>query len=584
MDTIPAEFQYDPYAIRYGQAYIGKMRYLEEVIAFHEETGRDTFNVFNFEGGLGKSLQLLKILDRKLLDSSFRGNFLIVKKFNSEIDKAVQFLVDRGHFDVLGITAENWTSEWSKHPRDLQNMRVIFISHERYVRMCLSQDRDHFTKNRDVLIIDEKVIFPIYTFNKKLYDSVRTLFARTIQKELDLVCEPLHDWIEKFLDSKNTCNRVRAKIDPSVIQKFKAIVQSNRLVLSQTQRDSLEYFLQGLDIWYQTTCVHNAGNISGVNPKHRHWGLKNNLILDASASIDGVYKMNPAKFNLINQGLVIDHGKCKFNIYNFNTSKSSIRKHELELFPEIVAKIKETLQKEDRILIICHKENAKKLCNHLQSEGIQDVLVHEKEKQYDGQQVVINWHGNIVGKNEYSQFNKCWLIATPNLPFEQYLIHYVQYSNQGLGHKGMELHNGRFANETFKKVQVGYIAAEMYQALKRIQRVVVPEGEFNIVSNDPETVEQVLKRFKNACQRETYSFTFKEKQEAEREEKRSQKVAKLEKYLSELPIGRYKKMVVRDAVKINQAHFAEYLKHERVLRMIQNKKLLIHYREIEILE
>jgi hypothetical protein len=65
-----------------------------------------------------------------------------------------------------------------------------------------------------------------------------------------------------------------------------------------------------------------AGNISETNPFHQHWGLNNNIILDASADLDGVYKLNPNKFRIMNQGTIVDHSKCRFNIYNFNSSKS----------------------------------------------------------------------------------------------------------------------------------------------------------------------------------------------------------------------------------------------------------------------
>ncbi|PWK14264.1 hypothetical protein [Tumebacillus permanentifrigoris] len=431
-EELPILFRNDPYAKHYGDQYIKKMRYLEEVVTSYE-TGEDNFLVLNFEGGLGKSFHLLKVLNQYLSDPTWQRNVLVVKKFKAEIDKAVDYLSGQGQWSVLGITADNWTYEWARKAAQLQTIRVLFITHDRYMNLCLNdKERQYFTENRHVLVIDEKVIFPIYTFNNSLYNLVRGAFNRSIQEVFDCVCEPLRDWLDKFQDFKNQCYQVRAKIKPDIVTQFKSIVEANWSSIPKKMQEDVNYFLRGLDVWYGTVCVYNAGNISGVHPLHRHWGLANNLILDASASIDGVYKMNPRKFQIMNQGLVIDHEKCRFNVYKFNTSKSNIQRNEAELFPEIARKIKETLQPNEKLLIICHKNYAAKLRTHLSRVEIEDVLLHEKDVEYSGQQVVINWYGNIVGKNDYSKFQKCWLIGTPNLPFEQYLVHYQQYSFTGL--------------------------------------------------------------------------------------------------------------------------------------------------------
>ncbi|PWK14263.1 hypothetical protein C7459_10516 [Tumebacillus permanentifrigoris] len=121
----------------------------------------------------------------------------------------------------------------------------------------------------------------------------------------------------------------------------------------------------------------------------------------------------------------------------------------------------------------------------------------------------------------------------------------------------------------------------MYQALKRIQRIVEPEGEFNIVSNDTEVVKLVLHRFKNVVQCEEFEFGFKEREEAEKDENRNKRVIELAKYLEALQKGVYSKREIREAAGIDQAHFSDYLKNERIVRLVQNKVITMTYRSIE---
>ncbi|ARU61963.1 hypothetical protein CBW65_13835 [Tumebacillus avium] len=581
-DILPDEFTNDEYALEYGSAYVAKMQYLEHVM-LNYETGTECFNVLNFEGGLGKSLHILRVLDRYLSQDESKMNFLIVKKFNKEIERSANYLTGRGHFSVVGLTSENWTSEWAKKPASLKNVRVLFISHERYVKLCLSDDRKHFMEGRHVLIIDEKVVFPIHTFNKAKYDKIRAYFPRPLQKEYDKVCDPLLHWLDKLEDQKNQCARVKANIHPATISNFKSIVEPYLSSLAIKERQEVDHFLQGIDIWYGTKCAFNSGNISGSDQRYKHWGMQNNIILDASANIDGVYKLDKNKFRIINQGNVVDHSNCVFNIYQFNSSKSNIRKNQEHMLAEVAQKIQLNLQAEDRILLICHKENAEKLNRYLHEVRLDDVLVHEKEKEYWGEQIVINWYGNLVGKNDYSLFNKCWLIGTPNLPFEHYLLQYLQYSNIDWGKKGMALHAGRFTNDTFHSVQLGFVSAEIYQALKRIQRVSVPHGEFNLVLSNDEIVTKVLSSFKNSTNRKALHFDFKVKQDEERTETRSIRASELANYLKGLPMGEYSKMSIREANGIDQAHFSGYLKHPKILKLTQEGKIIISYKTITVL-
>lgn len=555
----------DQYAETYGDIYKEKVLYLEKLINY--ETSLNRFNVVNFEAGLGKSYKTTQIINTYLCDWGKRKNFLVVKRFSKDVVEMEEALKSHNnHFNtvVAGITKENWSSDWLLRAIDLQKVRLVIITHQRYINLCLNPKmREHFINNRQILIIDEKVTFPIYSYNKREYDRIRSYLPRHTQDDFDKVCKLLRNDLIKLDNKINECQQYAVKnFNLERIEKLKEIIYNNLNLIDYKRKNDIDNFLDGLYLWYSTKCLYNAGNISTFNREHKLWKLDNNIILDASASIDGVYNMS-GDYKVINQRAFIDHSHGKFIMYDFNSSKTNLKKYEDKVYVEIAEKIKGTLKLGEKLLVVCHKDNADTIHKKFIKSGLTSIGIGND---YNDEDIAINWYGNIIGKNEYSDFNKCWIIGTPNLPYEQYLIHYMQYSmSDSLGHKGKKVYNGRFTNATFKEVQVGYIAAEIYQSIKRIQRNVLPTGEFFIVNNDPEIVKSVLSRIHGA-KLVTETFHFKEEEEEQKVHKWT-KADELESYLLKLPKGMYDKKKIREAVGIESSNFNKYLLMERIRHM-----------------
>lgn len=594
----------DQYAQIYGDTYTEKIEYLARVITQYE-TERECFNVLNFETGFGKSRYADLTIREYLLQWGSKRNFLIVKRFNSEIEHSVNNIKDiekqlkspkiafgkkkENEEDdipiVLGITAENWKEEWRNRLEDLKKIKVIYISHQRYIRLCENEDfRNAFKANRHTLIIDEKINFPIYTYNDKLYSEIRGILPHSLRLEYDKVCKKLNDILaeQEAERNLNQCIRVQAKIHPATLENFKEKIENIWDNLkSDEKKKRVKYFMKGLELWYSMKSIYNGGNISTYNPEHRYWGLKNNIILDASAGID-LYKFNKEKFKIIHQSRIVDHSKCKFIFVDYNSSKANIKNDGKYYFNEIAKKIIEHKRENDRTLIVCHKENSETIMKHLiKLHPINDIWLDKKDKEldldYNGQSVAISWLGNLIGKNTFSDFTQVWIVGTPNIPYEQYLVAYMQYKGEDLGKKSLKIVKGKFENKEFRQVQIGIRAAEIYQSIKRIQRNAVPEGEFFIVNNDEEIKSAILSQIRGVNQVEVMELNI-EKDE-EKQDKKLDQVEQFIEYIMQQPKGTYQKKDISEQLKITKLN--RVLSDIRVQELIDMGKIRKHTRYIQ---
>lgn len=458
--------------------------------------------------------------------------------------------------------------------------------------MCLDEElRQAFTENREVLIIDEKVNFPVYTFSKAYYDKVRSLLPFNIQGDFDKVCKNLLKEVQKqeVENNKNKCVRVKPNIHPKTLENFLQLMEVNiENIDGLDNKNTVQRFIEGLKLWYNTKCLYNGGNISTFNRKHMLWGLRNNIILDASASIDGVYKISN-DYHVIEESRIINHTDSNFYFIPFNTSKSSLKNNEEKFYKEIAEKIKAFHRDgEDQTLIICHKDNYKKIWEQLLKLQITDIHIanepndeEERNEERVTKAYAINWFGNLIGKNAYADFTQCWVIGTPNIPYEHYPIHYMMYARQEhLGTKSLEIlaGKGRFKNQELNEVQVGYIASEIYQSIKRIQRNERPKGDFFIVNNDEVIVHKVLEQMNGVKKIKRINLDFVQKLQKKR---KRDNVDKLADYLMKLPVGEYRKGYIAEQLGVSNLN--RLLTDSRIKALLESETgyIRIKYRTIE---
>ena len=594
---IQLDFSNNQYAQVYGEKYTKKINYLADVIT-RESSNPNKFYVFDFEPALGKSYYTNLIL-QQVYNGFNTKKFLVVKRFNEDAQNTLD-IIESGFRtgDAIAITSQNW-QKWRCNLDKLSQMKIIIISHVRYIMLCEDEKtRQYFTKERDTLIIDEKINFPIYTFNDEKYKEIHNILPHSLRNELSKICQPLFNILSEMKLEKryNKCVKVKPQIHYKIYQAFKRQVEAtleNKTIENLKSRQKVKEFITTLDLLYgqikvngkiKNQCIYNGGNISTHHPLHEHWGLQNNIILDASASLDGVYKVNPDKFQIIRQSRIIDHSESEFYRINFNSSKSKIKEYSDQYFNEIITKIKEYKQENDKVLIVCHKEYTNKL-QKLLSQQFDDFWIDKKDDDdpdYNSQSIAVSWYGNLIGKNWASDFTQVWLISTPNIPIEHYLIHYLHYTDDTLGNKSLDIYKGRFKNSIFNDIQTGYIAAEMYQSLKRIQRNPKPKGKFFIVMNDEEIFENIMKQMDKAKLTKVIELGIVQK-ENENNENHVDQVDQFIQYILNKPKGTYPKKEIKRETGIK--NLGRVLADARVVALYPSNmnKIINHYNYIEVL-
>jgi hypothetical protein len=270
-------------------------------------------------------------------------------------------------------------------------------------------------------------------------------------------------------------------------------------------------------------------------------------------------------------------------VIKFNSSKSKINANSSKYFDELVTKILENRKEGEKTLIVTHKDYAQRVYNKLikyvkEDDMWLDKRDKENDPDYDDQSIAISWYGNLIGKNWAGNFNQCWIISIPNIPLEHYLIQFLHYSDDKIGNKSTQVQKGRYKNTYFNTVQTGYIAAEMYQSIKRIQRVTKPKGAFYIVCDDECIINLILSQIKNSSITNTIELVFTKKETETSENKKVDQVDKFLEYILQQQNGIYKKSEISKHLGISKLNVV--LLDPRVKTLI-NKRIKIHTRTIE---
>lgn len=578
-------FVNDIYAEVYGEEYIEKIEEIKRCI-LDIETGKDKFKILNTEASLGKSLNSNKIIKMYLEANGIfkKRKFLIVKRFIKDILETEIILSEnsKDYFnikEVVGITMDNW-NEWRENLKELSKAQVIIISHQRYIKLCEEKDtRKYFEQDRHTLIIDEKVDFPIFTFSKKNYDEIHSILPFGLENELSEACKPLKDMVSFLFNdakTKHECLFCNPRIDKKILSKFFKLVKDNRDNIKFDDWDKVETFLHSLELLYSTRCIYNGGRISTFSRKHILWGLKNNLILDASGGIDHIYKSS-VNNSLNRQMRVVDDTMMNIYPVKFNTSKTKIRNNRDIFLTEVTEMLKQKLRRDDQVLVVCHKENSEIIKDYLVKIGITDICVGDD---YISEQIAINWFGNLIGKNTYSDFNVCWIIGKPNLPLESYPIHFMQYAQlDHVGRKPMTITQGKFKNEVFRNIQDGEVASELYQSAKRIQRNSYPTGDIYIVLDDDIVLSKVIADMKNPTVHMPIEMKFNERQQTKDKEA---KVDEIIEYLKELKQGEYTKGEMCEKLEIEKSHLTRYLNNVKVKNLVDS--LMVKFEKTKVIK
>ncbi|MDS0527127.1 hypothetical protein NNC19_15655 [Clostridium sp. SHJSY1] len=566
---------------------------------------RDHFNVIDMEAGGGKSIAIQEALaDLYKIDPS-RKSVLVMKFIDKNEDsysacKRINELAGK----EIAIAVNHGTLKTMIDK--IKDYQVVIITHEKYKRLSInSKERQVFTQGRSILVLDEEIDMLI-TSKSDIFriNSFKNMISHKKQlKEIYNECvSPIKEAIEEVRVSENGAEGRKFKFlnyDTNMKKKFRMLknlidhyitdeharqYQKNMLtckksdIVDMTKKDFVGE-IKFIEQFYNVVCYINADNIYTYNNKIKYWKLENNILLDANGGFNHCYKLASHLFKCSNQAKIFDHSRWTVNVANNNVTKTAVKNY--SNYEEEIERLIETLA--------CNGKETLVITSKQYEESLKQKLEHcGKEKQ-----VKVEHFGNIIGKNNWREFSQVLIPITYNLPEHLYIMKYLYYSDNNINintncssRKNMMK---QFIDKDLERIRVTFIAGEIYQAIKRVDRDVTRDTEVFIICADEEVVDQVNGQLKN-CKKDIFFARF-EKKEIQRKEydtnsrRENCHASNFIKLLTELNVGKYKKQDIKAKLGITQSsNFSRVLTDPEVLDFIKKKNIKIERNSIEIVE
>lgn len=388
----------------------------------------------------------------------------------------------------------------------LQEYDIIFITQERYKRLGCKynqEERQLFMDNRHLLIIDEKPeMFKEITFsltkNVLLQNEIFHIGGEKAVSIYNQIVDSLRISLESFtkriLKGNRETNSYKIDITyiDDLITEFKNYMNSkvtNKSILYQDYEehnyqtilekveDLREFYVGKSIIYYDKKQKEIAMCVPNYSMKF--WTLENNIILDATASIDKSYSYNPNLFKVCNENKVFNHHKWTLEWANVNTTTYGRDTIYID-FKNTFNKIVEELGEKETLVF------AKRY------DDVRPISVNSKEMEKVNKfKGTVTHKGVINSNNEFEELRNA-INSDSNYEEErEYALKYLYYSNVPLKH--WQRDRKGFTNKDLEDFKIYDMARGLYQFFKRVNRnmefnsrlvlLIHKEEIVNIISN-----------------------------------------------------------------------------------------------------
>lgn len=425
----------------------------------------------------------------------------------------------------------------------LDTYSFVFITHSKYRRLLLnSAERYKFSRGRGLLIIDEYIDFvqPVEfssTYNVLLRKDVKELGGKKAVKIYDKITYELNCEIARLNKLRDIARDEQNKdLKPKQFEFFntKTEVQDIRRLIEQASTEIEKYSSQGklmeyqknndwisifdklkqLENFYLGTSVEEYSRNEHTNKNEQlilvpsyhlePYLLENNVLLDASAELNTIYKYHSNFYHLVPQKKIFDHSNFTIKHLRINGTKSAQR-HKYINYVEASRKIVNELRNErneefEKTLVVTIKDR----CVNKDDEQVYVYQITEEEP-------FVAYYEILKSNNGFKEFQNCFLetlyMPSPRLCILKYL--YFTRKKLQTGDIDTTFGNddgvGKFRNAELEEIRKYEIANLSYQAIKRINRDMLLDN-CKIVWNChyKEVVDIVLKMMLN-CNYETDS-------------------------------------------------------------------------------
>ena len=578
------------------------------------------FKVFSLEASSGKTRQTVSSAIRS------KREILIVTKFKAEVDIIVRE-INKGCKSpkAAGIVSEVELVNNNEHlylkANNIEFFKysVIVITHSAYYSLCKSKNTylEALVRHFNTLLIDEEfnpIKNNIYTFTLKKNEEMKGLFTSfglgEKLKELTDILEnqflkkeykpnnQLH-WVELNEDStyiKNKCQILRNLVNTDIenisvkLIDYKSNTNKSYYINEITEYvDLIEKIIINSINGYSLIDV-NEKTIATYDYDFQFFKLKNNIMLDASASFSTLY--NSDKFEVVPTERKIDHSKCKLTVVNLKTTTSAKSKINHLFRPKFKNYVVKALGDREKGLIVTKKDEAEYLENisfidfDKEIKDEIDLLKGDllNDVEYDERISFCNYE-NQRGRNDYAEYDHCFLAHTYRQPRFYYVFLYRYFFNEKATNKEMETANKKdgdgltywgFHNcERVQQLMVTDMLSCQYQSLKRVARNREPEGHYHIFASDVILIELLLKEL-NGFDMKNFNVIQEVEFLGERVSKRSKKDI-LKDYIEErLAQGKWQRVKSSDLKKslvISDKTWREIWKDEHFLAFCKEKRI-----------
>lgn len=461
---------------------------LRQQIVNKDNWSKESFTVFPYEAGSGKSRESQGFLGEMVKEYSYKAIYVqrFIKDNEGTVNRINEFA---GREVAVGITGED--NKKKNGLNKAKEAQIIVCSHSMYKQFCRGLHPE-LLKEREILIIDEYMdLVERISITIEEVSSLWCSFDLYEQgREVIALAEILKEKYYKYSTLLNAVNNREIfylDFKDNIYTKYKKAIESLiASVHNQAQKRLLikvQNLLKNGGLFYENT-LHTFEDISFRM-------LENNVILDANGNFDATYKLNQDIFRVKNQPLVFDYSQTVLKHFNINTSKGQLEKY-LNFYREMLGEIE--FNKGSKILFVTEKNSVSTVQEALLTKFTYIGDKIEELEAFFDVNFEIEYFGNIIGRNNFRDFDIVVILKTPNYSYLDYTLKYFYL--QTLSGKPME-NICIFENQDVEAIRKTAVAGEIYQAIKRINRDMKKNAQIYLFCDSNEEVDIVMQQLEN---------------------------------------------------------------------------------------
>ena len=477
------------------------------------------FNVFDIEAGCRKT----RTAESALIEAYYKyGRKSILVRRNDEDCRESMRIINKAAKSDIAFAYNNedvTLSDLKNVNKNLNTIPIVIITHQKYrVLMKDTNKRKLFSMDRKNLIVDEFVsAIEVISVSETDIETFRILFksdpiiSQAFEKSMKWIVDFFMTW-----NKENLCRRfvniddehpsknfneliklIKANVTNEILTEWKygifectnpAEINIDLLSSLKTVKMLCDRLMEYKQLFTEM-CVYNDKKLYTTDPRNNYWFLDNNIMLDASGELQSAYALNHDEFSLQHCEKVLNHSNWK--IINIPVNTTSAGKERIINFYDVV---NEEIKKYSKDILVIGKKNEMDM-----------IDVPEDNKGY---------FGNVTGSNKWYDIKNVAIIQTHNLSDVDYILKYLHYGKKKIeekinlsgyrsGRTGYSSYS--FKDERLEEIRVRWIASEIYQAIKRVNRNMQYNTDVLIFINNEKVIELLKSQMKN-CQYEVIKY------------------------------------------------------------------------------